>query len=351
MRRLGIAVALVLGAGGATECGQIVDDRGFDLWCGESLCTWVLEKGDIAPAPTWHPDDLGVEMVGDDTVIWQMTPVESRDGTCVRFELVADVAEDAEVRLQMDVFGDGSIEMDERIPTSDWRRLSYLVRMPGDYNGVKFRLTKRGTGHAVLANIGAEIARSEECTTPALTTVRPDGAYCVADGDCTSGQCFEWPGEWKDVCGACGGDTDCAGGELCMITGAQPGWLTTASTCLPPRSLANGLHCLRDEECTSGMCVDNICGECRAAADCGGAACLPTAAPVPARCDRGRATGATCFSNADCDGGACSSPTPLTGCDGKLDRECDSDADCPGELTDPDDHSCATVGFAGGTCQ
>jgi hypothetical protein len=268
----------------------------------------------------------------------------------VRFTLVADVAEDAEVRLQMDVFGDGSVETDERIPTSDWRRLTYLVRMPADYSGVRFRLTKRGTGRAVLANIGAEIAKTEECTTDAITTSRPDGAYCTADAECTSGQCFPWLGDWKDVCGACGGDADCTGGDLCMITGPVAGWLTTPTTCLPPRSLANGLRCFRNDECASNMCIEGTCGECRAAADCGGAACLPAAAPVPARCDRGRATGATCFSGADCDSGVCNG-TALAGCDGKLDRECDTDADCPGELSDPDLHSCATVGFAGGTCQ
>jgi hypothetical protein len=350
MRRPLLAIALVLGAGGATECGQIVDDRGFDLWCDDSLCTWVLEKGDIAPAATWHPDDLGVEMIGDDTAISQMTPVDFHDGTCVRFTLVADIAEDAEVRLLMDVFGDGSVEMDERIPTSDWRKLTYLVRMPADYSGVRFRLTKRGTGHAVLANIGAEIAQTDDCTTPALTTVRPDGGFCVADADCTSGQCFEWPGDWKDVCGACGADTDCTGGELCVVGGAIDGWLAVASQCLPPNTLADGLHCLRDQECASGLCVDGVCGECRATTDCGGAACVAAAAPVPARCDRGRASGATCFTAADCDSGVCNG-TALLGCDGKLDRECATDADCPGELSDPDDHSCATVGFAGGTCQ
>jgi hypothetical protein len=348
--RTPILIALALGAGGATDCGQIVDDQGFDLWCGDSLCTWTLEKGQIAPAATWHPDDQGVEMIGDDTAIAQMTSVNAADGTCVRFTLVADVAEDAEVRLQMDVFGDGTAETDERIPTSDWRKLTYLVRMPPDYSGVLFRLTKRGTGRAVLANIGAEIAKSEDCTTAAVVVSRPDGAVCVADADCASGQCFEWVGEWKDICGSCDEDVDCGTGEICLVTGPVDGWLSIYSQCMPRNALASGLRCLRDDACASGMCVDGVCGECRAAADCGGAACLPAASPVPARCDRGRGAGATCFSNADCDSGVCSG-TALTGCDGKLDRECAVELDCPGELDDPDAHSCATVGFAGGTCQ
>lgn len=350
MRTRAPMVAIALACGGATQCGQIIDDRGFDLWCGESLCTWVLEKGEIAPAATWHPGDRGVELLGDDTAISQMTPVEASDGTCVRFTLVADVAEDAEVRLQMDVFGDGSAETDERIPTSDWRKLTYLVRMPDDYSGVRFRLAKRGTGRAVLANIGAEIAGDAECTTPAVAVSRPDGAFCAADADCASGQCYEWPGEWKDVCGGCDADDDCPGGGLCTVGGPAPGWLAVPSACLPPGAHANGLRCLRDAECASGLCVAGVCGECREAADCGGAACLPATAVAPARCDRGRGAGATCFTGGDCDSGVCSG-APLAGCDGRLDRVCDVDADCPGELADPDLHSCATVGFAGGTCQ
>ncbi len=346
-------LVVVVGAaasGGATDCGQIIEDRGFDLWCGESLCTWRLEKGEVRPAPTWHPGDLGVELLGDDTAIAQMTPVEASDGTCVRFTLVADVAEDAEVRLAMDVFGDGSVETDERVPTSDWRKLTYLVRMPADYSGVLFRLAKRGRGRAVLANIGAEIARDADCTTPPLAVIRPDGAVCTADADCASGQCYEWPGAWPDVCGGCDEDADCTGGELCVVGGAWPGWLSVASQCLPPGALADGLRCMRDATCASGRCLDGVCGACATAADCGGDACLPADGVRPARCDRGRGPGAGCFDHGDCDSGACAG-APLRGCDGRLDRECDADADCPGELADPDLHACETVGFAGGTCQ
>jgi hypothetical protein len=87
--------------------------------------------------------------------------------------MVADLDESVDLRLQMDVWGDGSYEYDERIPTSDWRHLSYLVRLPDSYDGVRFRLAKRGSGRAVLANIGAEIADPLECTTPPLVVTPP----------------------------------------------------------------------------------------------------------------------------------------------------------------------------------
>lgn len=166
MRKLTTSFAFLLVAatsGGATECGQIVEDPGFDAWCGDSLCSWTLEAGAVERAPTWHAKDNGVSMVGASVAISQLTEVDSFDGHCVAFDLVADVATDAEVRLQMDVSGDGSIDYDERLPSSDWRALAYRVRMPETYVGVRFRVVKQG-GHAVLANIGISIAPEEECT-------------------------------------------------------------------------------------------------------------------------------------------------------------------------------------------
>ena len=171
-------LSFILGAAafasmGATDCGQIIDDAGFDLWCGPSLCKWQVESGEIRKVATWHASDAGVELLGSEAKISQLTDVNNFDGTCVRFQMVADLDESVDLRLQMDVWGDGTYEFDERIPASDWRALSYLVRMPASYDHVRFRLYKRGAGKAVLANISAEIADDLECTTPALVVMPP----------------------------------------------------------------------------------------------------------------------------------------------------------------------------------
>ena len=166
---VGAAVASM----GATDCGQIIDDAGFDLWCGPNLCAWQVEAGSIRRVATWHEADAGVELLGAEAKISQLTEVNDRDGTCVRFDMVADLDDSVDLRLQMDVWGDGTYEYDERIPASDWRALSYLVRMPATYDHVRFRLSKRSSGRAVLANIGAEIAGELECTTPPLVVTPP----------------------------------------------------------------------------------------------------------------------------------------------------------------------------------
>ena len=36
---------------------------GFDAWCGDRLCHWTLEKGEIRRVSTWHAGDDGVELV------------------------------------------------------------------------------------------------------------------------------------------------------------------------------------------------------------------------------------------------------------------------------------------------
>src|SRR5438105_10923360 len=83
-----IAATLAAGQLGATDCGGgITRDPGFDLWCGDALCAWKIERGDIRRAPTWHEADAGVELVMPDTAIEQFTPVNSLDGTCIRFDL------------------------------------------------------------------------------------------------------------------------------------------------------------------------------------------------------------------------------------------------------------------------
>src|SRR5690348_1574155 len=115
---------VILGAAtqlGNTDCGQVLRDSGFDLWCGDSLCAWKVERGDIQRISTWNKGDPGVELVGNDVAIEQLAPVDSGDGTCLAFDLVANVDPSADVELNVDVFGDGTVEHTERIPAASWK--------------------------------------------------------------------------------------------------------------------------------------------------------------------------------------------------------------------------------------
>jgi hypothetical protein len=167
-------LVLIAAAGsqlGATDCGEIIEDPGFDLWCGDKLCSWELDRGDIEPTGTWHDDDDAVGLLGSDTAISQLTPVNSWDTSCIRFEMLANVDESTEVRLEADLYGDGSTEWSERIPTSNWDLVSFAIRVEGEYDGIRFRLTKNGEGTAVLARIAAYTAT--DCPSNGVSALPP----------------------------------------------------------------------------------------------------------------------------------------------------------------------------------
>jgi hypothetical protein len=179
--RLSIAV-LVLTATqlGATDCGEVISDPGFDLWCGDELCTWQVVRGDVRRVATWHEGDAGVELVGDDAAISQTAPVNDADGTCIRFELVANVDETVEAFLSVDVYGDGSVERMERIPTAHWKLISYKLLFTPPFDGVRFELSKRGNGRAVVARVQATIDHECEGLTPITGGPAPQRACTEA---------------------------------------------------------------------------------------------------------------------------------------------------------------------------
>ncbi len=366
-----LLVGLYLTQAGHNSCsGDLLHDSGFDLWCGDELCSWQVEKGDVRQATTWHADDLGVELVGDDVVISQLT--DASNTPCVLFDLVADIDPGASVDLEMDLYDDGEIDFTERLPTASWDSLSYLVRMPERFQGIRFRLRKSGGGHAVLAQIRA---REElECGGARLAQpVSPLGASCwgvdgndslVLENDwCASGSCaLTRPGVDLSpaVCSECADDADCPG-AVCGVESQVASFLQPYRTCVDAASRGLGELCMEDGECATGVCCAGVCSDCCSDDDrgCdGGGACEPSpssgANVAPEQCDPGggtRASGAACLGDADCAGGRCSGGDPLTVClaDGRL---CDADSDCPpdGSQEEGEFGSCADIGVTRGTC-
>jgi hypothetical protein len=357
---------------GATDCGQVIKDPGFDLWCGDHLCDWKIEKGDAVRVPTWHAGDDGVEMIGTDVLISQQTPVTSSDSTCIAFSMLTDVDLDANVKLQFDVFGDGTIDYEQQIPAATWAPVEYLVRIPGSWNGIELRLSKQGAGHAVLAEIKAETRQASECAslTPIALPPRINGSWCDAAADCTSGACdasFDSLDANK-TCGACATDADCAPGSVCGTDDGVAAWMSPFRACVPKNSRTLGEICAEDAECATGVC-NQTCSTCKSDAACTpGEKCAAADQAFPApmgnmyysmptfECAPGahsRASGQTCFRDDDCASAHCAG-TAIDACidvfGGGDGRACASDLDCPenGAL----DHTpCVAVGLAGGTCQ
>ncbi|HTL31851.1 MAG TPA: hypothetical protein VL326_01935 [Kofleriaceae bacterium] len=366
-------VVVIASQMGATKCGQVLRDPGFDLWCGEELCAWKTERGQVKRVPTWHEGDAGVYMAGTDVAIEQLTPVNSNDDTCIVFDLVANVDENSEVYFNVDIQGDGKLEMHERIPTSHWKPLSYKIRIKPPYDGIRFELTKNGTGDAVLANIGANTDH-DGCN--GLTELDPgpirNGATCnpLEPTTCASGICILSSVEVASTgsAHACAGcdpaAPNCGSGEVCGLGDSFSPLFAEPTECLPTGSKEVGERCLTGPECASGGCFrlgaePGRCSTCYGDGTCTGPAaglqCSAGWGPMvgPEICGAGShqvAAGQPCGTDDDCASGHCNG-TVRNECDDG--RPCISPADCPFGSGDKalQNGACTTVGIQGGTCQ
>jgi hypothetical protein len=361
---------------GATDCGQVIRDSSFDLWCGDELCAWKVTRGSIERVPTWNEGDSGVELVGSDAAIQQLTPVNHGDGTCIQFKLIADVDDKAEVFLNVDVEGDGTIERQERIPTAHWKPLSYNLRIAPPFDGIRFEVAKAGTGHAAVANIGAKVVAKADCD--GLTELDPgprrDGALCdpTQPQQCASSRCIASPTPQPDpvffaqVCGGCDpGASACGTGTVCGVGEAFSPIFTIPTACVPAASKELGEQCLTDGECTTGICKHEaldpvgVCSTCRLDNDCSGQQCSPSwmidgaSTTGPFVCGANMmsaASGAACATDDDCASGHCNGAVRAQCSDG---RTCNSPAQCPfgADGNALQNGACDTVGVQGGTCQ
>lgn len=355
MRLLPPCIVFVAAASqlGASDCdGGITRDPGFDLWCGDALCAWKLERGDVRRVPTWHDADAGVELVDVDTAIEQFTPVDSNDGTCLRFDLISDVAEDAQVELGVDIYGDGSVERSFPIPTAHWKPVSFAFAVRPPFTGIRFDIAKHGPGHAVVARMRAFVAKDGCAGVPELTGgPAPLGALCTAATDCASAICTP-RGVFAGGSRCTGCDPSkatCGAGRTCGLTEPGPADRAVPIACVPAGARALGEQCLTGAECATGICNFGVCSTCYVDATCGGTRCLRAYDHGPFLCGAGAhlgKRGEPCAGNADCASGTCSGAVRQQCLDG---RSCATDANCPVDANLMPG-LCTTVGVQGGRC-
>jgi hypothetical protein len=341
---------------GSTDCGQAIKDNGFDLWCGDTLCDWKVERGAIQDVPTWHAGDQGVALVGDDVAIEQVSPVASTDGTCIELDLLAHVDANVDVVLNVDVFGDGTIDLAEHFPTGTWQPVTFQMRMPDAYAGVRFEIAKAGAGTAELANISAKIVDGGCAGQPALRVEsRPLAAPCDDSSECASGICGEDAFAFGAVCVACDGTHACGSGDVCGASRPLSPLRGAEIECIAAASVPLAGQCASDGDCATGVCEGRMCSTCKTSADCGSGEDCNVAwsgdtlfEAAPAECAPGlghRASGEPCVTNADCHSGQCDGPALSTCYDG---RPCATDIDCP--YAGLDQTACTLVGVQGGSC-
>lgn len=357
MQKLTLLLVLVaVSQIGATDCsGNVTRDPGFDLWCGDLLCAWKLERGDVARVPTWHEADSGVALLGSDAAIEQFTPVDSADGSCIQFDMITNVDANAEVALNVDIYGDGSIEKAFSVGAAHWKPVSFIFALQKPFTGVRFEITKQGPGTAVLARMNAHLLRGDEAAAcdglvPLFGGPAPLGAACNNPGDCASGKCA--PGFFNEGrCVGCLSNVDCTTEQVCGLGDPTAAEREVPVECVTKHARELGEQCLGPEECASGICTDLVCSTCGPTAPCASGTCTPAFVPGPSECNP-RAqqfpTGAACALNSDCASGVCNG-TQRKQCASGDARACDSSFNCPvgGDLQPTE---CVAVGVQGGIC-
>lgn len=355
---LAVILSSQIAATGGDGCGPdpVIRDPGFDLWCGDVLCAWKVVTGEIQKAPTWHAKDAGVEFLGSDSSIEQIAPVDNGDASCIKFDLVANVDDKSEMKLEIDVQADGSVDMEERIPTSSWKPLTYNIRIDGAYRGVRFVLSKRGNGKATLAQIAAHTTLAADCEgfEPVAVAPAPNGAWCTNDGDCLSNLCRVVPDTasfFGNVYACVGCDpaaATCGTGEVCGAFEPSSFVRSLVPACVPEAAKQVGERCRVDTECGSGICNGNVCSTCGPGHACtNGGNCRLAYANGPTTCTGG-ARGEPCAIESDCTSNRCEGPERKQCLDG---RGCDSPETCPVEEDGTlEPGACTLVGVLGGTC-
>jgi hypothetical protein len=345
-------VVIALAQLGATDCdGGIIRDPNYDLWCGDSLCAWKVARGYISRTATWHDGDPGVLFITPDTTIEQFTPVNSRDGACIRFDLIAHADESAQVTLDVDIYGDGTIERSFALGTSAWQPVSYRFAVVRPYTGIRFAFTMHNYGRVILARMRAQVLDDIECAgiEPLRGGPAPLGAICATAGDCASQICLDNVLA-PPTCAACDPlAPTCTGGQVCGLDDPGPPERAVPLACVDAgaRELAEG--CFADAECAGHICQFGICSTCRTDGECGsGEMCRPTYLSGPSMCvgTRSKESRAPCANDFECLSGACIGKLRRQCLDG---RSCASDANCPVDDSLVPSH-CLIVGVQGGTC-
>jgi hypothetical protein len=278
-----------------------------------------------------------------------MHTMSAAEQRCILFEMMANARPEARLHVNIDLYGDGSVEQSFDVITDGWRQRSFRFLVKPPFTGIRIEIAKTGGGDAVIARMRTALL-DDRCDDldPLDGGPAPLGAACLLGTDCASAVCASRvPGPGS--CSECErGNSGCPDGMICGIGDRERPQYLAPDVCMVPGARLLAENCGGDAECQSGICMSGVCSSCRGNADCDGS-CKTAYSSGPRLCNphgRRAQRGASCASPFDCVSGECRGETRRQCLDGRV---CDALADCPpGTVVRPE--RCYAVGIQGGVC-
>lgn len=159
-----LVLPLFFGIAGPSCEYDVVEDPGFQFWCGDELCEWDTVEGEIERVPTWHEEDAAVALIGSPVTLEQR--FATRVNGCVLIELIADVDPGVSVTIAIDEDGVEPPEWDADVDRSGFQRMSWRVEVevrgependdapdPDAAPPGTVRIQKTTPGHAVITQL------------------------------------------------------------------------------------------------------------------------------------------------------------------------------------------------------
>lgn len=167
---------ILRGDGCGTE--DVLQNPGFDLWCGDALCHWNVVDGEIERVPTWHRSDWGASLVGDRVVLEQAVPLGDEFISCIEITAQTVIERGATLRLELD--DDTHIDL----PNTDFHDHHQTVDF-APLRTTMFILVKTGEATAIVAQVRAQVPPT------CRQAPSPSGSPCWEGQDCLNSVCTD----------------------------------------------------------------------------------------------------------------------------------------------------------------
>ena len=160
----GVLLAIVLPA---CRSGELLQTDDFQkLWCGERLCRWTVDAGEVRRVTTWHELDPEVGLSGPLARLSRIDAVPAGAKLCAVIEVDVGELADNRLRLEVDLADDGTVELSQPLERGgnqtyqegeplaarfpEWYPVWPIAGTPGPATSARVSLVKEGPSDVLI---------------------------------------------------------------------------------------------------------------------------------------------------------------------------------------------------------